>query len=212
MRQIFVETNAFLRGLDLELVLHDGFEALEPLNMDRGGQPVFSGFTPQNSPDGFWIEARLHGRPIATYGAYPMVLSDTLTSHIELEGWYPSSSDRWRVAGSARDLTDRIRDMAVFSGGIVVTPDMRKTETSKMLVWMLPMVGRSLGIERWDAPHFVFMVKPNIPGLGVRFRPERLEPEVEWYRSGQPFGLPRLFGYASKEFARRQADDFMRSL
>lgn len=212
MRHILVETNAFLRDMDLEMIPHSGFDGLDALDMDRGGQPVFRGFTPDTSPDGFWIEARLHGRPIATYGAYPIVLSDTLTSHVEIEGWYPSATERWRVAGSARALTDRIRDMAVFSGGIVVTPDMRKTEISKMLVWMLPMVGRAFGIERWDAPHFVFMVKPNIPGLGIRFRPERLEPEVEWIRDGQPFGLPRLFGYASQGFARRQADDFMRSL
>lgn len=212
MRHILAETNAFLRAMDMELIPHAGFQGLESLPMDRGGQPVFQGFTPDVSPDGFWIEARLHGRPIATYGAYPIVLPASLTDQIEHEGWYPTDTERWQVRGSARDLTDRIRDMAVFSGGIVVTPDMRKTEISRMLVWMLPMVGRSLGVERWDAPHFVFMVKPNIPGLGVRFRPERLEPEIAWTRDGQPFGEPRLFGYASQAFARREADDFMRSL
>ncbi|MDF1791610.1 MAG: hypothetical protein P1U88_06855 [Thalassobaculaceae bacterium] len=212
MSNLLTETNAFVQHLDLELIHHGGFDTLEALDMDRGGQPVFKGFTPAVSPDGFWIEARLHGRPIATYGAYPMILSDNLTSHIELEGWYPCDNESWRVTGSARSLTDRITDMAVFSGGIVVTPDMRKTEISRMLVWMLPMVGRSLGIDRWAARHFVFMVKPNIPGLGVRFRPERLEPEVEWVRDGAAFGLPRLFGYASQAFAQRQADEFRRSL
>lgn len=212
MRDILADTNRFIRDQDLELIHHDGFDHLEALEMDRGGQPVFRGFTPEVSPDGFWLEARLHGRPIATYGAYPMVLADTLTSHIELEGWYPSEDESWRVTDAARGLTDTITDMAVFSGGIVVTPDMRKTEVSRMLVWMLPMVGRSLGIARWEAPHFVFMVKPNIPGLGVRFRPERLEPEVEWTRNGEPFGLPRLFGYASMNFAFRQAEEFRRAL
>lgn len=212
MSEILLATNGFVRDLDLELIHHNGFGRLEALDMDRGGQPVFKGFTPEASPDGFWIEARVHGRPIATYGAYPMILADTLTSHIELEGWYPCDNERWRVTGSARELTDSITDMAVFSGGIVVTPDMRKTEISRMLVWMLPMVGRTLGIERWGARHFVFMVKPNIPGLGVRFRPQRLEPEIEWLRDGEPFGLPRLFGYASQAFARRQADEFMRGL
>lgn len=212
MRHLLAETNAFLRTMDAELIPHGGFQGLDSLPMDRGGQPIFRGFTPDVSPDGFWIEARLHGRPIATYGAYPIVLPNTLTDQIESEGWYPTETESWQVRGSARALTDRIRDMAVFSGGIVVTPDMRKSEISRMLVWMLPMVGRSLGVERWDAPHFVFMVKPNIPGLGVRFRPERLEPEIAWIRDGRPFGEPRLFGYASQAFARCHADEFMRSL
>ncbi len=173
--------------------------------MDRGGQPIFQGFTPEVSPDGFWIEARKDGKPVATYSAYPIVLADTLTSHIEEEGWYPTDRESWRVCEPARAICDGIQDMAVFSGGILVAPSLRKTEASNLLVWLLPLIGRWIGVQRWDAPHFVFMVKPEIPGLGMRFRPERLEPAIEWYRGGEMHGTPRLLGYASRGFALARA-------
>lgn len=217
MNDILARVNDFARDHDITFISHDTFEGFEELEIDRGGYGVYPGFTPAVSPSGLWIEARMFGRPIATMAAQPVVLADTLTSHIETEGMHPSSRDRWELYGEAREVCDQIRDFVVFTGGYLIAPDFRASscpepQVSRLMMAILPRLNRELARQKWEPEHFYFTVKAG-RNLAARYNPERLAEGMRWYRDGSLLdGVERVVGYMSAEYVEEGAGELLRGI
>lgn len=195
-----IDQYAARHGLDLSL--HLGFDGFAEYPLDRGGHPVFAGFTPPR--DGFWIAVTLDGEPFATYAAMALELATTLTDLLETVGLY--RGEEWRVVTEeGRAVTNAVTDLAMFNGGIVVDASGRGTEASRAVVELLPIAGRAIGHGLYDAEHFFYFVKEG-RRLGKRFAPEVLcERAIRWTRDGHDLGL-RDLGYVSWGFARKRLE------
>lgn len=215
MDDILGRVNEFARDHDIEFILHDSFEGFEDLDIDRGGYGVHPGFTPALSPQGQWIEARMFGKPIATMAAQPIDLAETLTSHLEVEGLYPSDRDRWELYGEARDLCDGIESFVIFTGGYLIAPDFRSSvepQVSRLLMAILPRLNRELARQRWTPKHFFFTVKAG-RNLAQRYNPQKLATGMRWYRDGSLLdGVERVVGYMSAGYVEKGADELVRGL
>lgn len=213
MSDILSRVNETLRDQDIQFARHDSFDGFADLDIDRGGYEIYPGFTPEISPDGLWIEARMHGRPIATMAAQPIVLADTLTSHLETEGLYPSTTDRWELYGDARAVCDAVTGFAVFTGGYLIAPDMRGSQASRLLLRVFPKLTRELARLRWMPEHFFFTVKADMRWLGEKYAPEILAEGMRWCRDGKLLDDDeRLVGYMSAGFVEKGAREMVRGL
>lgn len=215
MSDILARVNDFARDHDITFIVHDSFEGFEDLDIDRGGYGVHPGFTPKVSPAGQWIEARMFGQPIATMAAQPINMADTLTSHLEREGLYPSDQDRWELYGEARAVCDTIEDFVIFTGGYLIAPDFRSSvepQVSRLLMATLPRLNRELARQRWMPEHFFFTVKAG-RNLAQRYNPEILAIGMRWYRHGSLLdGVERVVGYMSAGYVEKGADELVRGL
>lgn len=188
------EIDAYAAAHGLDLSLHLGFDGFASFPIDRGGHPVFAGFTPPR--DGFWIAVTLDGRPFATYAAMPMDLVTNLTEHLVVDGLYPGV-DRWSVVTEeGRAITDSIEGLCMFGGGIVVDAPKRGTPESKLMVTLLPLAGRVLGHALYGAAHFIYFQTAGRALVQRTDRQRLAEGAIRWTRDGHDLG-PRTLGYAS---------------
>jgi hypothetical protein len=183
--------------------LHVGDDRPTFCAIQRGwGHEPWPGYEPGVYSGAVTVIVEKGGQFIATYAAVPVLLSiGTLTERLAERGLYDTPVDRWRLHGAARELGDRIRDRAAFSGGISTASGIRGSDDSRALTSFLPVLGRALCVSTWNVPAcFFFVREPMVEKFGKRFGAEELVPEVTWMREGNPLPERRWFGYAGRQF------------
>lgn len=208
---IFADLDATLAELDLDAAVHRRLDGFASLPVDRD-IPTYRGFV---EGPGMYLTVSRHGEIVATFAAQPLVLAGTLTEHLETEGLYPQPwpdedgrlvAEQWIVEPPARDITDAVKGLAVFTGGIWLAPHLRRSAGGDLSVHnlliegaVLGRIGRAAAYGLMPARHFFYFTKAG-RAVAERFQPEiRPLAGVRWLRNGVELE-PRVLGYMSPAF------------
>lgn len=141
---------------------------------------------------------------------YPLAPGETLRQMMEHRGLYRAFGEALKLDGPAAVLADTVTDLAVFTGGVCIPKNWRKTIEAETIVREMPLFARVSSIEFWDAPHTWFLVKSG-RALGERFGAEHLEGTVTWTEGGAlKDGITRSLGVSSAPWIREQAAEWLR--
>lgn len=215
LQAAFARVDAELAAIGLSATVHHRLDGFDDLPIERD-IPTYRGFL---EGSGQFLTVERDGGIVATFAAQPLVLADTLTAHLEIEGLYPQPwadadgnlvAEQWMVDRPARDITDAIRGLAVFTGGIWLRPDLRRsaggdTAVHDLLIEgaLLGRMGRAVAVAKTGAEHLFYFTKAG-RAVAERFRPE-IGPlaGIRWLRNGRDIG-PRVMGYISAGFVRER--------
>lgn len=205
----FAALRRYMNDRGLDYTRHLWFDGFAEYPIERDGHPVFAGFKPPH--DGFWLAVTLDGKPFATYAAMPMDLVSNLTEHFEVDGLY-RGQDRWEIVDpEARAFCDTITGTVMFGGGIVVDKPQRGTNKSRLMMTLLPLLGRIIGRDLYHADHFIYL-QPAGRSFSARTDRQHVWPgAVRWTRNGEELGPPRVLGYASWAHVEESIDQFLAS-
>ena len=120
------------------------------------------------------------------------------------------SADRIEFVGDARDLLECASGRVLYSGGIWVHPDYRKTPLSRFLVPFFPLAGRMVGLGCWGVQHIITFVEGAIlrKGVASRYRHWLYADGVIWHHDGAE--IPMSVGYTSPLQAMYEGTNFVK--
>lgn len=206
------KAQACLKDFGAEITAHGGFEEYQ--TVDRDGAMSFGGYHPRHSSAqrGLSLIVSVDGSPVATYaGALYDTGKRSMADFLHEVGTYDDgTSDRMTASGRALAWLNAIRGKVQFSGGIWIRGDYRKSELSTLLVPLLPLIGRSLGVELWAADHIIGLIEKPIQDKGVakRYRLLFHEPGGTWIKAGRE--IPLTFVYQAPIFVTYDALEFIK--
>jgi hypothetical protein len=179
------------RGVYLSLE-HD-FDALLALNdaNRRHWHPLAPSFDPRNgavdSANGFWICGRNEdGEPVLTqvvrhYDMRNSTLAAELESLRVFYGDPQRQSGAYETCAASAPTADRISGSVVYSGGTWFRPDLR----GRGLASIVPRLGRSLALSRWNTDFAFSLVQRKLVDKGIarRYGFRSVEYAIDWRNS-----------------------------
>lgn len=193
------------------LSVHGDFAAFA--QVDREGWHTFQAYTNQHThaSRGIALIVRDGALPIATYACALYDAHPDMATVIDERGFYDDGTgDRFRIVdSSARQWFEAMRGLVACSGGIWVKPAYRKTELSRTLVPLFPLLGRAIAVECWRADHVFALMPDDVvkKQIASRYRLSFMEPGIEWQHAGAR--LPFWFGYHAPLLVTRDAMAFL---
>lgn len=182
--------------------------------VDREGWHTFQAYNNRHThaSRGISIIIRQRGQPIATYACALYDAHPDMATIIDTKGFYDDGTgDRFRIVeSSCRQWMEALRGGVACSGGIWVKPTLRKTDLSRALVPLLPLIGRAVAVECWNADH-VLVLMPEVivrKQIGARYRLAFMEPGFEWQHGDDR--IPFWFGYHPPVVVVRDSLAFLR--
>lgn len=166
---------------------------------NRNGALAFGGFNPMatNATRGSSTIISVDGEVVATgatalYETYERSMAD-LIDEIDI---YRLGHDRLTLNGDCREWLSAIQGRVLFSGGIWVRKDFRKTPLSRLAVPLLLFINRVVGVYRWNAGHIVSIQEVPVvtKGIADRYRMWAMAEGALWHLNGKE--IPMVFGYA----------------
>ncbi len=201
-----------LGSLGARMEIAGDFSAFQ--SVDRVGAHSVGTYHPDltNAVRGTSIIIYVGDRAIATYAGamfdtYERSMADVFSHH----GPYrDESADRIEFLGDARDLLECASGRVLYSGGIWVHPDHRKTPLSRFLVPFFPLAGRMVGLGCWGVQHIITFVEGAIltKGVASRYRHWLYADGVVWHHDGHEIGMS--VGYTSPIQAIYEGNSFVK--
>jgi hypothetical protein len=182
-----------VRKRGIYLSLEDDFDALLELNEANRAHwhPLAPTFDPRHGAvhagNGFWICGRNErGEAVLTQVVRHFEMADTTLS-VELESlrvFYPDPKRQSRPGescDSSAEAARRISGSVVYSGGTWFRPDFR----GHGLASIVPRLGRSIALSRWNIDHAFSLVQRKLveKGIARRYGFRRVEYAVNWRNS-----------------------------
>jgi hypothetical protein len=174
------------------LSLENDFDALLALNEAnrRHWHPLAPTFDPRygaHAGNGFWICGRNEdGEPVLTQVVRHFDMSDTtLAAELEKLRVFYCDPQRQSAAGetcsSSAPAARKISGSVVYSGGTWFRPDLR----GRGLASIVPRLGRSLALSRWNTDHAFSLVLRKLveKGIARRYGFRSVEYAVDWRNS-----------------------------
>lgn len=152
------------------------------------------------------------GEMIATWAcrAYPMLPWETLRSLMEGPGLYADDREAMRLEGDAAAAAQKVRELAVFEGGLCIPTEWRRTPQAEAIVAEMGLFARASAVDHWITPWVFFLVKKQ--KLGERFAAEGLHERVIWTRDGElKDGVTRRLGLSSAGWIEARAKDWLQA-
>ena len=183
--------------------------------VDRDGSLPYKGYHPDftNATRGASLIVRKDGKAIATGAAalfetYERSMADLIHEN----GLYDDGGDDGvRMSRECRDWLESISGRVMYIGGIWIHRKHRKTELSRLLVPLLPLISSTIAVQLWDARHIVSLVEYPILEKGVvdRYRVWFRWPGATIRLGGRE--LPMILTYSAPIQATLDARGFIRS-
>lgn len=184
--------DAATRRRGVYLSLEDDFDALLELNEAnrRHWHPLAPTFDPRygaHAGNGFWICGRNEdGEPVLTQVVRHFDMHDT-TLAAELESLRVFYVDPQRQSGTAEacaasaPTARKITGSVVYSGGTWFRPDFR----GHGLASIVPRLGRSIALSRWNTDHAFSLVLRKLVDKGIarRYGFRSVEYAIDWRNS-----------------------------
>ncbi|WP_139189446.1 MULTISPECIES: hypothetical protein [Thalassobaculum] len=184
-------------GFGVTLSVHGDFEAFAAV--DRLGWHTFQGYTNEHThaSRGAAILIDVDGRTIATYACGLYDAHPNMAALIDGPGLYnDGTGDRFEIATPVcRNWFSAMRGRVGCSGGIWMNPDYRRTALSHTLVPLLPLLGRAIAVECWQADHVFALMPEDVvkKQIGARYRLSFMEPGLTWHHGETDIAF--WFGY-----------------
>ncbi len=212
-RQVFAAAREEVarRGASLEITGNlDAFHAV-----DRGGALPFDAHHPDYTVAvrGASIVVRAGAEPIATgtaalYDTYERSMADLIRENGVYNDGAPARIDMSR---ECLDWLESIAGRVMYSGGVWIRADRRKSEFSRLLVPLIPLVARTVAVQLWDAQHIVSFLEHAIAAKGIarRYRAWFAWPGMVWRARDKD--VPLMLAYTAPIQATLDARAFIRS-